>query len=100
VAGAEKIPPISARGVLIDVATTKGVEMAPVGYRVTREDLTVALKRQNVTLQSGDVVPIRTGRMQRYDDAAAYMANPPGMACQPHASWSREMAPWSSVQTT
>ena len=79
VAGAEKIPPIIARGVLIDVAAAKELEVLPDGYRITREDLVDALKRQNMTLQTGDVVLIRTGRMQHYEDAAAYMANPPGM---------------------
>ena len=79
VAGAEKIPPIVARGVLIDVATAKGVDMLPEGYRVTRADLVAALAAQAVTLQTGDVALIRTGRMKLYADAAAYMANPPGL---------------------
>ncbi len=82
VAGAEKIPPIIARGVLIDVAAAKGLDMLPEGYRVTRKDLIDALDKQGVDLQQGDVVLIRTGRMQRYNDAAAYMANPPGMGLE------------------
>ena len=49
------------------------------GYRVTRNDLVDALHKQRVDLQLGDVVLIRTGRMQVYEDAAAYMANPPGL---------------------
>ncbi len=49
------------------------------GYRVTRADLTMALKKQKTQLQEGGVVLIRTGRMQRYEDTAAFMANPPGM---------------------
>jgi kynurenine formamidase len=77
--GAENIPPIIARGVLIDVAAAKGVDMLPDGYRISREDLEAALARQQVTLADGDVVLIRTGRMRRYDDAQAYMANPPGL---------------------
>jgi kynurenine formamidase len=79
VAGAEQIPPIVARGVLIDVAAAKGLAMLPDGYRVTRQDLLEALDLQKVTLQQGDVVLIRTGRMALYDDAQAYMADPPGM---------------------
>lgn len=79
VAGAENIPPIIARGVLIDVAAAKGVDMLPDGYRVSREDLIDALNRQRTQLQEGDVVLIRTGRMRHYEDAQAYMANPPGM---------------------
>lgn len=78
--GAEKIPPIIARGVLIDVAGAKGVSMLPDGYRVRKADLVDALAKQRVNLQAGDVVLIRTGRMQIYDKAAEYMKNPPGMS--------------------
>ena len=79
VGGAENIPPLIARGVLIDVAAAKEVDMLPEGYRVTREDLIDALKRQNTILHQGDIVLIRTGRMKLYSDAEAYMANPPGL---------------------
>lgn len=78
-AGAENIPPIIARGVLIDVAAARGVDMLADGYRVTRKDLVDALARQKTRIQQGDVVLIRTGRMQEYDDTAAYMNNPPGL---------------------
>lgn len=79
VGGAENIPPLIARGVLIDVAAAKGLEMLPEGYRVTREDLIQTLKHQNTTLNEGDIVLIRTGRMKVYNDTQAYMANPPGL---------------------
>ena len=79
VAGAENIPTIVARGVLIDVAAAKAVGMLPDGYRITREDLVSALRKQNTSLKEGDVVLIRTGRMQHYDNAETYMANPPGI---------------------
>ena len=78
-AGAENIPPIIARGVLIDVATAKGIEMLPDGYRITRQDLIETLGKQNTILREGDVVLIRTGRMKLYENADAYMTNPPGM---------------------
>ncbi|MBU1193048.1 MAG: cyclase family protein [Gammaproteobacteria bacterium] len=77
--GAENIPPIIARGVLIDVAASKGLNALPDGYRVTKVDLVEALKQQRVELKQGDVVLIRTGRMQQYDNAQAYMTNPPGL---------------------
>lgn len=79
VAGAEKIPPLIARGVLIDLAGARGIDMLPAGYRVSRDDLVDALRKQDTELQEGDVVLVRTGRMQVYRDAAVYMANPPGM---------------------
>ncbi len=82
VTGAETIPPIIARGVLIDVAAAKGVDMLSDGYRITRQDLVDALRRQQVDLEEGDVVLIRTGRMQLYEDAVAYMANSPGIGLE------------------
>jgi kynurenine formamidase len=79
VAGVEKMPPIVARGVLLDVAAAKGVAMLPDGYRITRADLEASLLRQHLDLRLGDVVLIRTGRMRVFDDASAYMDNPPGL---------------------
>lgn len=77
--GAETIPPIVARGVLIDVAAARMLPMLPPGYRIQRQDLVDALRVQNVRLQPGDVVLIRTGRMKTYEKADAYMDNPPGL---------------------
>lgn len=80
VTGAEKLPPIVARGVLIDIPASKGVELLPDSYRVTRQDLQQALGKQGVRLQKGDVVLIRTGRMRDYEDAQRYMTTPPGLS--------------------
>ncbi|CAN7631399.1 MULTISPECIES: cyclase family protein [unclassified Ensifer] len=80
VTGAEKLPPIIARGVMVDVAAAKGMQMLPDNYRVTRKDLQQTLDRQGVKLKQGDVVLIRTGRMQHYENASAYMNNPPGLS--------------------
>ena len=77
--GAEQLPPIVARGVLIDVAGSKGVAMLPDSYRIMPADLEVALARQGVSLQPGDAVFIRTGRMQAIGDKARYMEHPPGI---------------------
>jgi kynurenine formamidase len=77
--GVENVPPIVARGVLIDVAAAKGVAVLPDNYRITPADLVAALEKQKTALSVGDVVLIRTGRMQAYNDTAAFMANPPGL---------------------
>jgi kynurenine formamidase len=82
VAGAETIPPIVARGVLIDVASAKGVKMLPPGYRITRADLVAALTRQRTKLELGDVVLVRTGRMAVYEDTTAFMTEPPGIGME------------------
>lgn len=80
--GAEKLPPIVARGVLLDVAATKGVEMLPDSYHITAHDLESTLRRQRVELRAGDVVFIRTGRMRVFNDAARYLPNPPGLSTE------------------
>ncbi|HEX4916682.1 MAG TPA: cyclase family protein [Limnobacter sp.] len=80
--GAETIPPIIARGVLIDVARAKGMDSLPDGHRITKADLQQALHAQGVALQEADVVLIRTGRMQQYEQAEKYMHNPPGLGLE------------------
>jgi len=79
-AGAETIPPIIARGVLIDVASAKNLEMLPPSYRITADDLRKALKRQGLNLHSGDIALIRTGRMQHYHHEKIFMSEPPGLS--------------------
>lgn len=78
-AGAETIPPIIARGVMIDVAAARGLAMLPPGTRIGAEDLKIALARQKVTLQKGDVVLIRTGRMRLYEKGEAFITDAPGL---------------------
>ena len=78
--GAETIPPIIARGVLIDVAALKGVEVLPPDYRITAADLRDALHKQRVEMQPGDVALIRTGRMRQVNDDQKYMSKPPGLS--------------------
>src|SRR5262249_43955085 len=80
VAGAEKLPPIIARGVLIDVAAAKGLPQLPDNYRISRKDLREALDWEGVKLEKGDVALVRTGRMRDYDNAKVYMANSPGLS--------------------
>lgn len=80
VAGVENFPPIIARGVLIDVAAAKNKTMLADGYRITRTDIEEALRLQKVALETGDVVLLRTGRMQDYENAEDYMRNPPGLS--------------------
>lgn len=78
--GAETIPPIVARGVLIDVARLKGVHVLADNYRITHQDLVQALERQRVRLQPGDVVLIRTGQIRHFDDAKEFLHNYAGIS--------------------
>jgi kynurenine formamidase len=59
--GVENAGALIARGVLIDVAGLKGVDLLPTSYIITPEDLQQALAKANQQLQPGDAVIIRTG---------------------------------------
>jgi kynurenine formamidase len=59
--GVHNVGALITRGVLIDVAGYKGVEMLGDNYEITVEDLDGALKKQSMTLQPGDAVIINTG---------------------------------------
>jgi kynurenine formamidase len=71
--GAETIPPIISRGVLIDVLSLKNVDQLPENYRINKNDLQEALGKQNTKLQKGDVVLIRTGQARFYNDAHKFL---------------------------
>lgn len=78
-AGADKIPPIIGRGILIDVAAALGVDMLPESYGIGEKDLADALKRQGIEPRVGDVMLIRTGRMRAWPDTDKYILNSPGI---------------------
>jgi kynurenine formamidase len=58
---APTIPPIVARGVLVDVAAYKKAEALPGHTVITTDDLKNTLAWEGVSLKPGDVVLVRTG---------------------------------------
>ncbi|MDN4172353.1 cyclase family protein [Nocardioides sp. SOB77] len=81
-AGAETIPPIITRGILLDIAKRHGVECLPDSYAITVEDCKDALDASDVTLEAGDVAFIRTGRMGYWPDGSRVLGNPPGLSLE------------------
>ncbi len=79
-AGIETVPPIVARGVLIDVAGARGETMLPDSHQIGPDELREVLAKQGTTLQEGDVVLIRTGRMTVFEsDPEKYKSAQPGI---------------------
>jgi len=66
------------RGVLLDVAKFKGVDMLAPGYEITGADLEATAKAQGVEVRAGDSVLIRTGYGKLFGDKAKYMGLRPG----------------------
>ena len=78
--GMDKVGTLMTRGVLVDVAGLKGVEILPDTYEITVQDLQQALARQNVKLQPGDAVLINTGWHRLWGkDNARYVKTCPGI---------------------
>jgi kynurenine formamidase len=78
--GIEKVGMLMTRGVLIDVAGYKGVEMLGDNYEITVEDLEGAIKKQNIAFQPGDAIIINTGWGKLWDkDVPRYNRSNPGI---------------------
>lgn len=56
-----EMPPIIARGVLLDVAGCKGIEVLPDAYVITARDIEETITAQGTSMQPGTAVLIRTG---------------------------------------
>ena len=78
--GVENVGALMTRGVMVDVAALKGVEMLPEKYEITVQDLQQALARQKLALQPGDAVIIHTGWGKLWGkDNARYQQSSPGI---------------------
>jgi kynurenine formamidase len=78
--GIENVGFLMTRGVLLDIAALKGLDILPDTYEITVADLQAALKRQNLTLEAGDAVIVHTGWGRLWDrDPARYGKGNPGI---------------------
>jgi kynurenine formamidase len=78
--GIENVGALFTRGVLIDIAALKGVEMLPDNYEITAQDIEQALEKQKLKLQSGDAVILHTGWGKLWGkDNARYTKGCPGI---------------------
>ena len=85
--GVEKVGAIFTRGVLIDIAAFKGVEMLAIDYEITVQDLQDALAKQGVSISQGDAVLIHTGWGLLWGkDNAKFVSGQPGIGASA-ADW-------------
>jgi len=78
--GMESVGTLMARGVLIDVAGFKGVDILPINYEITVADLEQALHKQGTKLEPGDAVLIYTGWSRHWGvDNKLYTSGCPGI---------------------
>lgn len=89
----EKVPPLVLRAVLLDVPAAKGMDVLPEHYPITAADLADTCKQQNVSIQAGDCVLIRTGFGRYFEtDADIYLHKCAGLV-QDSAAWLAQQKP-------
>lgn len=71
--GVETVPPLLRRGVLLDVAAWKKQERLPLKYAISAEELQACAATENVQVQRGDVLLVRTGYAPLWNDEASYL---------------------------
>jgi kynurenine formamidase len=71
--GVETVPPLLRRGVLLDVAKRKGVDMLPPHYGITADDLRETARADSVAVRPGDVLLVRTGYGPLWSDDGRYL---------------------------
>jgi len=59
-------PGIMSRAVLLDVARYRQVDELEPGYSITVDELNAVCEKQNVTVERGDIVLIRTGHIRHF----------------------------------
>jgi hypothetical protein len=69
-------PHLIGRAVVLDVASTLGVEHLGLAHRVTVAELEKTVDAQNVELRSGDILLIRTGNLGRARAGGGWTATP------------------------
>jgi kynurenine formamidase len=72
--GVETVEPIVGRGILLDVTRHRGLDILPVGYEITADDLAGAAGDAGVDVHEGDSVLIRTGWDALYGQPTAYVS--------------------------
>ncbi|MFI9402293.1 cyclase family protein [Nocardia sp. NPDC052316] len=77
--GAEHLPGLLCRGVLLDIAAAHETATLPGGYEITVTDLENAARQAGIEVAAGDVVLIRTGWSRLFDEPDAYLGKETGV---------------------
>jgi kynurenine formamidase len=90
--GIHRLQTVIGRGVLLDVARAKGLDVLEPGYPIMPEDLDAACAHARLEVAPGDIVLVRTGQMVHLTpgrrDLVAYTWPSPGLTIET-AEWFR-----------
>jgi kynurenine formamidase len=78
--GADTVPPMVARGVLLDIAGYLGVDVMKEGTAINKAEIEGAMRKQGVEIRQGDVVILHTGWLSLIDkDPKRFGSVEPGL---------------------
>lgn len=77
--GVETVDPVVSRGILIDVCALHGVTRLKNAQPIGKDELIAATEATGIKIREGDVVLVRTGWGQLWDNPHAYIAEGVGV---------------------
>lgn len=77
--GVHTIEPMVRRAVMLDIPAYLGVERCAGAYEITVDDLRGAAAAQGIAVRAGDVVLVRSGWGQLFDEGAAFIGRDTGV---------------------
>lgn len=81
--GIEKLPPLVAKGVVLDMTVIANADPVPAGTAFSRADIEAAMARQNVSIGEGDIVLFHTGWLSMIEsDPATFSEGEPGIGLE------------------
>lgn len=91
--GIETVPPILGRAICLDIPGLKGLGRLPDRYEVTVDDLKQELARTGLEIRSGDIVIVRTGKIQDFGDEGRSKLPSRGWGGQPRCGFTNAGCP-------
>lgn len=76
-------PGLASRGVLLDIARLKGVDILPKDFAISPDVLNECCEKQGVSVEPGDIVLVRTGHIRHFvlnNDRASYNGESAGLS--------------------
>jgi len=78
--GADKVPPMVTRGIVLDMAAHYGVDVVKEGTAFNKAEIDAVLQKQGLTIRQGDVVIFHTGWLSLIDkDPKRFGSVEPGL---------------------
>ncbi|MEM7096731.1 MAG: cyclase family protein [Pseudomonadota bacterium] len=76
----DKLPPIVSRGILLNFASHKNMDIVPAGTPINSDDIKAMAKKAGIKIESGDVVLFHTGWLNVMEaDPVKFMTSQPGL---------------------